>query len=1059
MFKLLGLNPTKRLIPFSTTNTITYVNYIYKPKEFLKSYSTSSNNNNDNDNDGNENDDKNDQINKKTNSKKKNTNKILNKIYTNNTSTGNQLNKKYKVKTKNLNQLLKSRTTDKGIDTEEENVLKKGQKQKKEKLNSKSRSSSKSGSGGGVNAVESGSSSLPSPPPPPSPLPPLPQPSLASHIPKQVIVLPITDYVVFYGSYVQFPFSEAEYREMGSPTHLGLFLISDAEREVKMQEALKSQEASKSKSPSKPKSNFTTFSHGTPDLSKIHKVGMLATVCRSQGYLILGGGPIIQITGVSNDQDNNNNNNNSNLVEITESKNDTSDSEILSSTTTTTPSTSITPITTPVVPQIPTSKYLKVSIEPREYSEQGDTLTVRALRLQLAKCVHGVINRYQDSSFAQHLKQICMLPIYKGDDSSILNSIGPLCISSPSEYQKLLECKNFEEKLNMVLLMLVKKCEVFEFNFSIEKQLEEKTMAQQKKYFLTEQMKLIRKELGIDLDEKEAIKNKFNSRWKEVAVMDKQILQVFKEEMDKLSSCESNSSEYNTSRNYLDWMTLLPWNVYTNDNFDISKVKEVLDRDHYGLKDIKEMIQTFIAVGKLRGSIGGKVILLVGPPGTGKTSVGKSIANALGRQFHRISVGGLSDVSEIKGHRRTYVASMPGKIIQALKTVKTSNPVILIDEIDKISRSSQGDPNSALLEVLDPQQNKNFVDYYLDVPYDLSRVLFICTANDADSIPAPLLDRMEVMTLNGYIQSEQMEIAKHYLLPLVRKETGITEEQLQFTPEAIKKLCELYCREAGVRNLKKFIDKIFRKMAYKLSMGTEQSVIITPDNLEQYVGPIKYPSSRLFQKQKPGIVMGLGGSLIHIESALDRFTNGPTVTTTGSLGLVMRESIDISYSYVKDFLLKLDASNDYFLKNSIHIHAPDGSTQKDISSAGITIVSSLLSLATGKLVKPDLAMVGEVSLTGKVIGVSGIVEKIVLAKRESIKTIIIPKENKKQLEEIPDFIKEGIEIYLVDYYSDVYSIAFTNDSTIKPLIFNDNKENQNLNENEIQNEVKSTITQ
>lgn len=582
-------------------------------------------------------------------------------------------------------------------------------------------------------------------------------------------------------------------------------------------------------------------------------------------------------------------------------------------------------------------------------------------------------------------------------------------------------------------------------------------MAQQKKYFLTEQMKLIRKELGIDLDEKETIKNKFNSRWKEIAVMDKQILQVFKEEMDKLSSCESNSSEYNTSRNYLDWMTLLPWNVYTNDNFDISKVKEILDRDHYGLKDIKEMIQTFIAVGKLRGSIGGKVILLVGPPGTGKTSVGKSIANALGRQFHRISVGGLSDVSEIKGHRRTYVASMPGKIIQALKTVKTSNPVILIDEIDKISRSSQGDPNSALLEVLDPQQNKNFVDYYLDVPYDLSRVLFICTANDADSIPAPLLDRMEVMTLNGYIQSEQMEIAKRYLLPLVRKETGISEEQLQFTPEAIKKLCELYCREAGVRNLKKFIDKIFRKMAYKLSMGMEQSVIITPDNLEQYVGPIKYPSSRLFQKQKPGIVMGLGGSLIHIESALDRFTNGPTVTTTGSLGLVMRESIDISYSYVKDFLLKVDASNDYFLKNSIHIHAPDGSTQKDISSAGITIVSSLLSLATGKLVKPDLAMVGEVSLTGKVIGVSGIVEKIVLAKRESIKTIIIPKENKKQLEEIPDFIKEGIEIYLVDYYSDVYSIAFTNDSTIKPLIFNDNKENQNENEN--QSEVKSTIIQ
>merc|ERR1712070_662397 len=558
-------------------------------------------------------------------------------------------------------------------------------------------------------------------------------------------------------------------------------------------------------------------------------------------------------------------------------------------------------------------------------------------------------------------------------------------------------------------------------------------------------------------------------------------------ELEKLSSLEMNSSEYSVTRNYLDWLCGVPWNVTSNENFDIQDARQILDRDHYGLEDVKDTILEFIAVGKLKGGVQGKIICLSGPPGTGKTSIAKSVAEALGREFYRFSVGGLSNVSEIKGHRRTYVGAMPGKIIQALKKTGTFNPVILIDEIDKLGHGHQGDPASALLEVLDPSQNASFLDHYLDEPVDISKVLFMCTANELERIPETLLDRMEVIRLSGYDFPEKVAIAEQYLVPksmgesglMVEKESPKTEEgetkEPDETPEerttplekfvfadrvpstvgiekdAIESLARWYCREAGVRSLSKHIDKITRKLALQVVAEGEgaqltqkakrktESWLVSEDNLNDYVGKPIFTSNRLYEKDPlpHGIVMGLaytsmGGSALYIETqGIKRGLNadgkprgGGTLKATGKLGDVMMESSQIAYTVARARLSEINIDNQFFDNTDIHMHVPEGATPKDGPSAGIAMVTSMLSLALDRPIRNDLAMTGEVSLTGKVMAVGGIKEKIMGGRRAGVTKIILPGANQRDYDEIPDYLKEGLDVHFAHDYGEVYEIVF-----------------------------------
>jgi Lon-like ATP-dependent protease len=570
---------------------------------------------------------------------------------------------------------------------------------------------------------------------------------------------------------------------------------------------------------------------------------------------------------------------------------------------------------------------------------------------------------------------------------------------------------------------------------------------------------------------------------------------TIEQELEKLSTLEKNSAEFNVTRSYLDWLCGVPWGKMTKENFDISDARRILNRDHFGLDDVKDTILQFIAVGKLKGSVQGKILCLAGPPGTGKTSIAKSIADALGRKFFRFSVGGLSDVSEIKGHRRTYIGAMPGKIIQCLKSTESMNPLILIDEIDKLGSGYRGDPASALLEVLDPSQNSSFLDHFLDVPVDISKVLFMCTANDLGSIPGPLLDRMEVIRLSGYDFPEKVAIAEGYLIPKSMGESGLMVKRVEevkgmqegeqgsekaaadeestlplsqyyhgdtvpstltIGKGAIESLVRWYCREAGVRNLAKHIDKITGKLALQVvaeAEGTELSEkskrkaptwAVTEENLSDYVGKPIFTSDRLYEKDPlpHGIVMGLawtsmGGSALYIETqgirrGLDKegkTRGGGAIKTTGQLGDVMKESSQIAYTVARARLGQIAPDNRYFDDTDIHMHVPEGSTPKDGPSAGVTMVTSMLSLAMDTPVRHDVAMTGEISLTGKVLPVGGIKEKIMAARRAGIKCVILPFANRRDFDEIPDYLKDGLEVHFAEEYDDVYQVAIVKQSS------------------------------
>uniref|UniRef100_A0A182JXX0 Lon protease homolog, mitochondrial n=1 Tax=Anopheles christyi TaxID=43041 RepID=A0A182JXX0_9DIPT len=683
---------------------------------------------------------------------------------------------------------------------------------------------------------------------------------------------------------------------------------------------------------------------------------------------------------------------------------------------------------------------LMVEVENVKHESFKNTEEVKALTQEVIKTIRDIItmNPLYRESLQQMLHQnqrVVDNPVYLCDLGASLSA------AEPAELQEILEEMDIPKRLMLSLSLLKKELELSKLQAKIGREVEEKVKQQHRKYILQEQLKVIKKELGIEKDDKDAIGEKYRERIKE-KVVPKAVADVIEEELTKLNFLESHSSEFNVTRNYLDWLTTLPWGVMSEENLDIDQASKILDEDHYGMDDIKKRILEFIAVSQLKGTTQGKILCFHGPPGVGKTSIARSIAKALNREYFRFSVGGMTDVAEIKGHRRTYVGAMPGKLIQCLKKTKTENPLVLIDEVDKIGRGYQGDPSSALLELLDPEQNVNFLDHYLDVPVDLSKVLFICTANVIDTIPEPLRDRMEMIDMSGYVAEEKLAIAKQYLIPQAKRDSGVEDKHIAITDDALHALIKSYCRESGVRNLQKQIEKIVRKVAFKVVRKEADFTEVSGVNLSDLLGKPIFTHDRMYESTPPGVVMGLawtamGGSALYIETAkrklLQPLDTGDSKQTpvdgslelTGHLGDVMKESARISLTVARNFIKQIEPSNNFLESNHIHLHVPEGATPKDGPSAGVTIVTALLSLASGQPIRQNVAMTGEVSLLGKVLPVGGIKEKTIAAKRSGVKCIILPEENKKDFTDLPKFITEGLEVHFASTYADVYRIVFS----------------------------------
>ncbi len=611
------------------------------------------------------------------------------------------------------------------------------------------------------------------------------------------------------------------------------------------------------------------------------------------------------------------------------------------------------------------------------------------------------------------------------DPSHLADFAASLTASDKEDLQTVLETFALLPRMEKVLVLLNKELDLARAQHKIRTSVEERMQKQQREFFLREQLKAIQKELGIAKDDKQTEMETFAKRLEDLELTEEAAKRV-DEEMGKLRMLETGSPEHAVTRNYLDWVTVLPWGRHSKDRLDLAAAREVLDRDHYGLDDVKKRILEFLAVGIMKGEVSGSIILLVGPPGVGKTSIGRSIADALGRTFYRFSLGGMRDEAEIKGHRRTYIGAMPGKFIQAMKGAGTQNPVIMLDEIDKVGASFHGDPASALLEVLDPEQNVDFMDHYLDLRFDLSKVLFVATANQLDTIPAPLLDRMEVIQLSGYIAAEKLEIARRYLLPRQIARAGLRKSNIKLGTPALRALIERYARDAGVRRLEKQLGKIVRKSVVKILDGADKPVEVTADDLEEYLGSPVFRDER--HLSGPGVVTGLawtamGGATLSVEAARTHsFNRG--FKLTGQLGDVMKESAEIAYGYLLGNAERFGADPGFFKDAFVHVHVPAGATPKDGPSAGVTMTSALLSLARGEAVR-DIAMTGEITLTGQVFPVGGIREKVIAAKRAGIKELVLPEDNRGDYEEIPEHVRKGMKkVHFVSRYDDVVPVLF-----------------------------------
>ncbi|MFN3397798.1 MAG: endopeptidase La [Sulfurimicrobium sp.] len=615
---------------------------------------------------------------------------------------------------------------------------------------------------------------------------------------------------------------------------------------------------------------------------------------------------------------------------------------------------------------------------------------------------------------------------FSPNEPSLLTDFAASLTTAPKEkLQDVLESLNLRRRMEKVLVLIKKELDVARLQSQIREQVDEKMSKHQREFFLREQLKAIQKELGLAKDDKTAEIERFHERLARLQLTEAAQQRV-DEEMQKLSMLETGSPEYAVTRNYLDWLTQLPWGKYSKDKLDLKRARKILDRDHDGLDDVKERIIEFLAVGAHKGEIAGSIVLLVGPPGVGKTSIGRSIADALGRKFYRFSLGGMRDEAEIKGHRRTYIGAMPGKFVQAIKECGVANPVIMLDEVDKIGASYQGDPASSLLEVLDPEQNSDFLDHYLDVRFDLSKVLFVCTANQLDTIPGPLLDRMEVIRLAGYITAEKITIAKHHLWPKQLEKAGMKRGELAISDAGLKHVIEGYAREAGVRNLEKQLGRLVRKSVVKLMDGEQGPARLGVEQVETYLG------KPLFTNEKPlsglGVVTGLawtamGGVTLSIE-ATRVHTRNRGFKLTGQLGDVMKESAEIAYSYVTSHLKEFKGDLKFFDEAFVHLHLPEGATPKDGPSAGVTMATALLSLARNQKVVRPLAMTGELTLTGEVLAIGGVREKVIAARRIKIMELIMPEANRRDFDELPAHIREGVKVHFARQFRDVVKVVF-----------------------------------
>ena len=630
-------------------------------------------------------------------------------------------------------------------------------------------------------------------------------------------------------------------------------------------------------------------------------------------------------------------------------------------------------------------------------------------------------------SLAPYLpEEIQMTAINLDDPLKLVYLIATIVKMSLQERQEILEITSIEEKLIRIVTILTREVDLLELGGKIQTQVQGEVSKAQREYYLREQLKAIKQELG-ETDERAQEANETRDRLK-AANLPEEIMKEAEREVERLEKLPPASPEYNVIRTYLDWIIELPWSKGTEDNLDLDRAQKILDQDHYDLEKIKERIVEYLAVRKLKKDMKGPILCFVGPPGVGKTSLGQSIARALGRKFIRMSVGGMRDEAEIRGHRRTYIGALPGRILQSIRRTGSNNPLFMIDEIDKVGMDFRGDPSSALLEVLDPEQNFSFRDHYLDLPFDLSKVMFITTANVIQTIQPALRDRMETLTLAGYTEEEKLGIAVNYLIPKELKEHGLTSENIEFTKEAVLKIISGYTREAGVRNLEREIASVCRKVAKNVAAGKGEKIIVKVEDLHGYLGPEKIYPEVAKRTAIPGVATGLawtetGGDILFIEST--QMPGNKGFTLTGQLGDVMQESAKAALSYVRSHTRELGIAEDFFDKHDLHLHVPAGAIPKDGPSAGITMITSLVSLLTGRPVNNEVAMTGEITLTGIVLPIGGIKEKILAARRAGIKTVILPKRNEGDLEDLPADLKKDMKFVFVETVDEALKVALS----------------------------------